>query len=70
MKVPVSPAVQIMLNFGLQPDPWQVEVLESRHERLLLNTCRQGGKSTVVAILLLIEALDTAELLKNHLSHG
>ena len=53
----MSPAVQLMLNFGLQPDPWQVEVLERRHERLLLNCCRQGGKSTVVAILALVEAL-------------
>src|SRR5438105_1213484 len=57
MRFPVSPAVTLMLNFGLKPDPWQVEVLESRHERLLLNCCRQGGKSTVVAILALVEAL-------------
>ena len=53
----MSPAVQIMLNLGLKPDPWQVEVLEGRHEHLLLNCCRQGGKSTVVAILALVEAL-------------
>src|SRR5262245_4938014 len=56
-EVLMSPAVQIMLNFGLQPDPWQVDVLEGRHERLLLNCCRQGGKSTVVAILALVEAV-------------
>src|SRR6476659_4754512 len=53
----MSHAVQIMVNLGLTPDPWQVEVLKGRHERLLLNCCRQGGKSTVVAILDLAEAV-------------
>src|SRR5207253_6389359 len=51
------PAVQIMRNLGLEPDPWQVEVLEAGHPRLLLNCCRQAGKSTVVALLGLVEAL-------------
>src|SRR5262249_843209 len=46
-----------MRNLGLEPDPWQVEVLESRHARLLLCCCRQAGKSTVVAMLGLAEAL-------------
>lgn len=51
------PAVQVMRSLGLEPDPWQVEVLEANHERLLLNCCRQAGKSTVVALLGLVEAL-------------
>src|SRR5947209_18600848 len=51
------PAVQIMRNLGLEPDPWQVEVLEAGHPRLLLNCCRQAGKSTAVALLGLVEAL-------------
>ena len=51
------PAVQVMRNLGLEPDPWQVEVLEAGHPRLLLNCCRQAGKSTVVALLGLVEAL-------------
>ena len=51
------PAVGIMRNLGLEPDPWQVEVLEAGHPRLLLNCCRQAGKSTVVAMLGLVEAL-------------
>ena len=45
------PAVQLMRNLGLEPDAWQIEVLEAGHPRLLLNCSRQGGKSTVVAIL-------------------
>jgi hypothetical protein len=46
-----------MRKFGLEPDPWQVEVLQAGHPRLLLNCCRQAGKSTVVALLGLAEAL-------------
>src|SRR6516164_4891023 len=51
------PAVEIMTNLGLKPDPWQVEVLEAGHLRLLLNCSRQAGKSTVVALLGLVEAV-------------
>src|SRR5688500_14526666 len=51
------PFVNIMRSLGLAPDPWQVEVLEAGHRRLLLNCCRQAGKSTVVAVLALVEAL-------------
>lgn len=51
------PAVRIMKNLGLDPDPWQIEVLQAGHQRLLLNCCRQAGKSTVVAILGLVEAI-------------
>lgn len=51
------PAVQLMQKLGLNPDPWQVRVLEERTARLLLNCSRQAGKSTVVAVLALAEAL-------------
>ncbi len=51
------PAVELMGKLGLAPDPWQVEVLEGGHPRLLLNCCRQAGKSTVVAMLGLAEAV-------------
>ena len=51
------PAVNIMRNLGLEPDAWQVEVLEGGHARLLLNCCRQAGKSTTVAVLALTEAV-------------
>ena len=50
-------AVEIVRLIRMEPDPWQIEVLEGNHQRLLLNCCRQGGKSTVVAWLSLIDAL-------------
>src|SRR5262245_4193180 len=50
-------ASEVMRNLGLEPDPWQSEVLEAGHPRLLLNCCRQAGKSTVVALLALVEAV-------------
>src|SRR5919201_7067030 len=60
------PFVRLMRNLGLEPDPWQAEVLEGGHPRLLLNCCRQAGKSTAVALLGLAEAIfvpDTKVLL-------
>ncbi len=51
------PAVTLMRHLGLEPDPWQVEVLEAGHRRLLLNCCRQAGKSTVVGLLGLAQAM-------------
>ncbi len=51
------PAVEMMRKFGMEPDPWQVQVLDSGYGRLLLNCSRQAGKSTVVAMLSLMEAL-------------
>jgi hypothetical protein len=53
---PIS-AVDLMSRLGLKPDPWQVAVLQSTSPRLLLNCCRQAGKSTVVALLGLVEAM-------------
>jgi hypothetical protein len=51
------PAIDLMYTLGFDPDPWQLAVLESRDPWLLLNCSRQAGKSTVVAILALAEAL-------------
>src|SRR5215203_6670706 len=36
---------------GLEPDPWQADVLRSVAPRQLLNASRQSGKSTTVALL-------------------
>src|SRR5258708_3329170 len=47
----------LMARLGLQPDPWQAEVLDVQHRRLLLNCCRSAGKTTVIAVLSLFEAL-------------
>ncbi len=46
---------------GIQPDPWQRHVLRSRERHLLLNCCRQAGKSTVISALALHQALVTRE---------
>src|SRR5918992_4140176 len=42
---------------GLEPDPWQEDLLRSASDRVLLNCCRQSGKSTMTAIVALHRAL-------------
>jgi hypothetical protein len=42
---------------GFEPDPWQEGVLRSSGRRLLMNCCRQSGKSTTAAVLALHEAV-------------
>jgi hypothetical protein len=44
-------------SVGLDPDPWQEQVLRSLDERLLLLCSRQTGKSTTTAVLALHTAL-------------
>ena len=39
------------------PDPWQEQALRWSGKRLLLNCCRQSGKSTTAAILALHRAV-------------
>jgi hypothetical protein len=51
-----DPALLFELR-GLTPDPWQRELLRSSAPRVLLNCCRQSGKSTTVAALALYTAL-------------
>lgn len=51
----VDAALRFIRNLGFELDPWQAEVLKSDQRRLLLNCCRQAGKSTVVALLGFIE---------------
>jgi len=36
---------------GITPDPWQERLLRSDSPRILLNCCRQSGKSTISALL-------------------
>ncbi|WP_322508019.1 terminase large subunit domain-containing protein [Anaerolinea sp.] len=47
----------LMREVGLTPDPWQAQVLRSTGQRILLNCCRQSGKSTVSAVLAVHTAL-------------
>jgi hypothetical protein len=42
---------------GLEPDQWQRDLLDSSSDRVLLNCCRQSGKSTMTAIVALHRAL-------------
>ncbi|VVB90737.1 Uncharacterised protein [uncultured archaeon] len=42
---------------GFEPDPWQANVLRWNGKRLLLNCCRQSGKSSTAAVLALHRAL-------------
>ena len=44
-------------RLGFKPDPWQAQVLRSTSPWLLLNCCRQSGKSTTTAVLALHTAL-------------
>jgi hypothetical protein len=42
---------------SLEPDPWQRDLLRSTSDRVLLNCCRQSGKSTMTAVIGLHRAL-------------
>jgi|SRR5215217_1354040 len=42
---------------GLEPDPWQRDLLRSTSDRVLLNCSRQSGKSTMTAVIALHLAL-------------
>jgi hypothetical protein len=55
---------------GLFPDRWQRDVLRSSASRLLLNCCRQSGKSTTTSTLSLHTALYQPESLTLLLSPG
>jgi hypothetical protein len=47
----LDPAAWAADVLGFQPDQWQAAVLRSRAPRLLMNCCRQSGKSSTAAIL-------------------
>jgi len=49
--------LRVMNNVGLTPDPWQIVVISGDYKRLLLNCSRQAGKTSVVAVLGLVEAM-------------
>jgi hypothetical protein len=54
--VPEDP-VEFARLVGLASDPWQRDVLASKAQRIILNICRQAGKSTVSGVLALHQAL-------------
>jgi len=50
--------VRFAQSLGLDPDPWQRELLLSSEKRIMLNCSRQSGKSTITAIIALHHALN------------
>lgn len=44
-------------SLGVEPDPWQKNLLHSGSDRVLLNCSRQSGKSTMSALIALHKAL-------------
>lgn len=50
--------VKFAQSLGIDPDPWQRELLLSTEKRVILNCSRQSGKSTITAILALHHALN------------
>src|SRR5439155_4639609 len=45
--------VALAREIGMEPDDWQIAVLRSRAQRILLNVTRQGGKTVVSALVAL-----------------
>ena len=54
--IPAYP-VEFAISVDIEPDPWQAEVLTSKHPRKILCCGRQTGKSTVGAVLAVHKAL-------------
>jgi hypothetical protein len=55
----LDPVVLWKAIYHTEPDDWQQRVLRSDHQRIILNTSRQVGKSTVVSCKALHTALYT-----------
>jgi hypothetical protein len=55
--------VEFARSCGLEPDPWQAQLLASDHQRVILNISRQAGKSTMSALIALHCALYRPESL-------
>jgi len=53
LRAALDPAAWCEKSLGLEPDPWQAEVLQSDSKRILLNCSRQSGKSTITSALAL-----------------
>src|SRR5262249_5417696 len=49
--------VQLAQQVGLEPDAWQAAALRSTAPRAIWNVTRQGGKSSVAALLAIHTAL-------------
>jgi hypothetical protein len=72
LRPPAEPMTRLAMaeRLGIELDGWQQSALQSKAQRLLLNVTRQGGKSTVAALLGLHEALSTPNALVLAVSPG
>ncbi|MGZ4846415.1 MAG: terminase large subunit domain-containing protein [Halobacteriota archaeon] len=50
--------IKFAQSLSIDPDPWQRDLLLSDERRIILNCCRQSGKTLSVAILALHHALN------------
>jgi hypothetical protein len=55
--------IKFAQSLGIDPDPWQADLLLSTDSRIMLNCARQSGKSTIVAILALHHAVNNPRAL-------
>jgi hypothetical protein len=53
LKYALDPVKFAVERLQFEPDPWQEQLLRSTAPRVILNCCRQSGKSTTTAILAL-----------------
>jgi hypothetical protein len=63
LSLALDPAMWAEAAAGFELDPWQADVLRTDAGGVLMNCCRQSGKSTVAALLALHEALYRPETL-------
>ncbi len=61
-QVPYDPVAFAQL-LNIEPDPWQRDLLTSNDTRVILNCCRQSGKTTIVSVLALHHALTRSKSL-------
>jgi hypothetical protein len=57
LKMALDPVLFARQSLDFEPDPWQQQALSWTGKRLLLNCCRQSGKSTTSAVIALHRAL-------------
>jgi len=53
----LDPVLWVKDNLDYEPDPWQQEALRFTGQKMILNCCRQSGKSTTAATLGLHRAI-------------
>jgi hypothetical protein len=56
-------AREMARGVGIEPDPWQADLLESEDRQTILNCCRQAGKSAASALIALYQTAYVPESL-------